>query len=134
MLEDTTHPKFAVGQQWQYNTRPQDPNSTLTILKIEKDRELGVIVHIAVSDVVISSPDGDEPKETISHMPIGADILESSLTTITRESVPLPDFTEEYQMWRESFDKGGAGVFCKSVSECVGLMEEVLNKGTRLEE
>ncbi len=134
MLEDTTHPKLAVGQQWYYKTRPQESNSTLTILKIEKDRKLDVIVHIAVSEVVISSADDDESKETISHMPIDADILESSVTTIAQESVPLPDFSEGYQMWRESFNKGEAGVFFKSVSECVGLMEETLNKGTPLEE
>ena len=128
MLEDAIHPKFTVGQQWHYNTRPQEPNSTLTILKIEKHPNLDIIIHIAIADVLIPSPDGDEPKDTISHMPIDGDVLESSVTTIAQESVPLPDSAGGYQIWRESFDKGEAGVFSRPVSECVGYMDDAINK------
>ncbi len=128
ILKDTTHPKFAVGQQWKYTARPQEPRSTLTILKIEAHPKLGTIAHISVSDVVIPSPDSDTPRDSIGHMPIDAGILESSVTELVHQSVPLPDFTEGYEIWREAFDQGQAGVFDLPVSECVGFMEEVLGK------
>jgi hypothetical protein len=131
MLKDTTHQRFVVGQQWRYTTRPQEPNSTLTILKIETHPKLDTIVHIAVSDVVIPSPGSDTPRESIGHMPIDASILESSVTQLAQQSVPLPDFAEGYQVWREAFDQGKAGVFSRPVSECVGFMEETLNQGTK---
>ena len=131
MLTDTTHPEFAVGQQWRYTTRPQEPNSTLTILKIEAHPKLGTIVHIAVSDVVIPLPDSDSPRDSIGHMPIDVGVLESSVTQLAEQSVPLPDYAEGYQIWRESFDQGKAGVFSRPVSECVGFMEETLNQGTK---
>ncbi len=112
----------------EYTARPQEPKSTLTILKIEAHSKLGTIVHISVSDVVIPSPDSDTPRDSIGHMPIDAGILEFSVTELVRQSVPLPDFTEGYEIWREAFDQGQAGVFDLPVSECVGFMEEVLGK------
>jgi len=131
MLKDTTHPKFAVGQQWRYKTRPQEPNSTLTVLKVEAHPRLGTIVHIAVSNVVIPSPDSDSPRHSIGHMPIDVGILESSVTELVAQSVPLPDFAEGYEIWREAFDQGKGGVFSRPVSECVSFMEETLNEATK---
>lgn len=134
MLEDTTHPKFTVGQRWHYATRPQEPNSTLTILKIEKHKDVETIIHIAVSEVFIPSPDGSGPKDTVSHMPISAEALESSVTAIEEESVALPESVEGYEIWREAFEKGQGGIFTRSVSECVDYLEEALHKGKPPEE
>jgi len=38
--------KFHSGQVWQYNTRPNEKSSTLTILEVESVPKLGQIIHI----------------------------------------------------------------------------------------
>ena len=40
---------FAVGQRWEYVTRPQDAGSTLVVVKIDRDRVHGHIVSVHVS-------------------------------------------------------------------------------------
>jgi len=127
VLEDTTHHQFKVGQKWRYTTRPREPGSTLIILKIEVC-EGDVIVHIAVSGLLMSSPGDAKPKGNIGHLPIAAYILESSVTTLAEKSIPLPDFEEGYRIWRKDFDKGQAGYFTAPVSECVEVIEKGLNK------
>ena len=130
VLEDTTHHQFKVGQKWRYTTRPHEPGSTLTILKIEA-YEGEVIVHIAVSGLLMSSPGDAKPKDNIGHLPVAAYILESSVTTLAEKSVPLPDFKGGYRIWRKDFDKGQAGYFTAPVSKCVEVIEKGLNKGVR---
>jgi len=44
--QEVTDSKFHIGQVWKYKTRPNEEQSTLTILRIESLPKLGVIVHI----------------------------------------------------------------------------------------
>jgi hypothetical protein len=131
VLKDSTHPVFKVGQRWHYAARPQEPNSTVIILKIETDPNGIYIIHIAVEDVVISRSDVNKPSTRIGHLPVSDDVLESSVTSIVEESVTLPDFQQGYQLWREAFDKGESGVFSLPVSECVESTEKALNTGIK---
>lgn len=62
-IDDT----FKAGQVWSYHTRPGEEESKVTILKIEEDDKLGVIVHIAINDLNMKSPEGT--KDNIGHLP-----------------------------------------------------------------
>jgi len=50
-LSDASDPKFRVGDVWEYKTRSGEANSRLTVVKIDRSPELGIIVHIAVDNV-----------------------------------------------------------------------------------
>jgi hypothetical protein len=56
--------------------------------------------------------------------------VESSVTELVAESVPLPDYSEGYEIWREAFDKNDAGVFSLAVAECVGVIAGTMMHGT----
>ena len=51
-LKDATDPKFRVGDVWEYNTRPGEEGSRLTVVKIDNSPELGIIVHVAVDRLI----------------------------------------------------------------------------------
>lgn len=120
--------EFKVGQVWAYQTRINEADSQLTIVQIDtlKGHE---IIHINVSALKIKNPDsptgyGDE----ITHLPISRDALQSSITKLICSVEELPDYHEGYQIWREEFDAGDAGVFSIPVAQCVECMEETINQ------
>lgn len=104
--------KFRAGQVWGFKTPADQPNAQLTVLKVENGGQVGTIVHIRLSDV--SYGDG---QTTISHLPFAEAAVEQSVTTLERESGPVPDFAEGYRIWREAFDAGEGGIFTIPVAE-----------------
>ncbi len=104
--------KFHAGQVWAFTPPTNQPNARITILRVESDSKLGTIVHIAISGV--SYGDG---QTQIHHLPFAESAVERSVTTLERESGPVPDFAEGYRMWRQAFDAGKGGVFTITVAE-----------------
>src|SRR6478609_6176643 len=104
--------KFCPGQVWAFKTPPAQPNAKLVILRVEDDGNLGTIVHIAVTG--LSYGNG---QDTIRHLPFAEHAIEQSVTNLEQASGAIPDFNEGYQMWREAFDAGKAGVFTIPVAE-----------------
>lgn len=126
MANDTP---FSPGQNWKYNTRPGEEQSTLTILKIEPDQnpKIKSIVHIAVHGVRIVGRDGNVQSE-LPHMPISELALRTSVKEMVGSTpVTLP---EGYSLWKSAFDSGKAGTFSIPVSECVATVETGLQKGS----
>jgi hypothetical protein len=120
------------GECWSYAARPGEETSFLVIRKIETLPKLGEVIHISIFGVRIKSPSA--PKgftDQVGHLPIAAASLRSSLKERIQRTIPDADWEEGYQMWREAYDSGKGGVFTKSVSECVGFMEEALNHGKK---
>ncbi len=109
--------KFHAGQVWAFTPPTNQPNARLTILRVESDPKLGTIVHIAISGV--SYGDG---QTQIQHLPFAESAVERSVTTLERESGPVPDFAEGYQMWRQAFDAGKGGVFTITVTEAFDVV------------
>jgi hypothetical protein len=129
-LVDTTGSTYRVGQVWSYRTRPQEPESTLTVVKVESHPKLGTIVHISLQGLRMKSPRApDGYAETISHLPMSAEALDKSVVKLLRENAPLPEFQEGYKEWRRGFDAGKAGFFTIPVAEAVGIAETSLNGG-----
>ena len=120
------------GECWAYSTRPGEESSVLVIRKIETLPKLGEVIHISVFDLKIKSPSA--PKgftDQAGHLPIAGANVRSSLKAKAQKRIPDIDWMEGYRMWREAYDAGKGGVFTKSVSECIGFMEEALNRGKK---
>jgi hypothetical protein len=116
------------GECWSYVTRPGEEASFLVIRKIETIPKLGEVVHVSVFGLKITNPAA--PKGYIDqagHLPIAGASLRGSLKRKVQKKIPEVDWKEGYQMWLEA--KGG--VFTKPVSECVGFMEEAINRAKK---
>ena len=129
MLKDTTESRYKVGQKWSYKTRPNEKDSYLIVVKVENHPKLGNIIHIAVRDLKMKnprSPDGISDK--VNHMPFAEEAINKSAIKILKEKVDLPDYEEGYNMWREAFDAGRAGIYTITLAEAVDVMEASLNQ------
>lgn len=114
---------FAVGQRWAYDTRPEDPNSTLVVGKIEEHPEIGRIVHISLLDLNIRSPRAPSGfTHSVGHMPMAESALRASVTSLAGSGQPAEHFDEGYEMWRDA--EGGA--FSITVREAVAHFESMI--------
>lgn len=112
--------KFRPGQVWAIKPPPDQPNAKLTVLHVEDGGKLGTIVHIALSGVSYGSG-----QTSISHLPFAESAIEQSVTTLERESGPVPDFSEGYRLWREAFDAGKGGIFTITVADAFDAVTSV---------
>ncbi len=125
--------KFEVGQIWSYKTRANETNSTLQILKIEKNND-EEIIHISVSGLNFKNPNKENGKsEEIGHLPFSKEALSKSVTKLVGKNKKLPQFEEGYKIWKEAYDNGNAGIFSVSVSEAVDFVEETLSSPKNIE-
>jgi hypothetical protein len=127
VLRDYSGSRFHPGQVWRYHARPGEDSSTLTVLKVERHPETGVIVHVRVTGVHVRTPGGDYASE-LGHLPISEDALRRSVTTKVRDGAPTDRGTDGYQEWRRAYDSGRGGVFTTTVSECVAFVEQAANQ------
>ncbi len=121
--------QFAVGQVWHYETRAGESGSTLTIVKLDQDDTLGMIVHVYIQGVRVksrSAPSGFS--EVIHHMPFSKEALAKSVTEKVEQVEKLPDFMEGYEQWHEAFTSGKGGIFTIPVKEAVAYIEQVMNQ------
>jgi hypothetical protein len=116
--------KFRPGQVWQYKTRPDEKNSTVTILKVESVPKLGTILHVRVENIRLKNCTGGTESEKFEHMPFAREAIERSVTKLVRES-DVPDFQSGYDEWR----KACGGVYTISVARAVELAEFTFRKG-----
>ena len=127
--------RFEVGQQWRYQTRTQEPESTFTVVKVESYPQLGFVIHISVADVRIASanvsdaaPDATPDAMTnIGHLPFSQDALSASATNLAASNVAISDdYREGYEQWKAAFEAGRAGVWSISLSQAIEAMEGAL--------
>jgi len=118
--------QFAPGQVWKYKTRANEPDSRITIVRVDADDpEYGNIVHIYVSDLDITNAAAPGGKTTfVNHMPYAEEILAESVVELESENQSLPEaYQDGYRLWREAFDKDEAGVFTVSVVEAIEFVQ-----------
>lgn len=128
-----TEAKYRPGQKWSYKTRPGEEDSYLIVLKVDKDPQLGDIIHIALRKLKMKNehiPEGSF-SENVDHMPFSQEAIDKSGLKLLEEKTDVPDFAEGYQMWREAFDAKRAGVYSITVAEAVNVMEYGLNPSRR---
>jgi len=119
-------PAYEAGQVWSYKTRPNEKTSTLVILKVEQDKELGEIVHIALRDLKMKRSGGGFLTRA-NHLPFAAKSIDESVVKMLSKDEELPDFSEGYNLWKEAFAAKKAGVYTIPVAEAVEGMESTLN-------
>ncbi len=116
---------FEAGQVWQYRTRPQEPESTLVVCKVETHPKMGKIVHIHVQGLRFLNPRVVSGfSDRIHHMPVSEQALSQSVTQLVRTGEAIPDFEEGYRTWQEQ----QGGVFTLPVDECVNFTEQAINQ------
>jgi hypothetical protein len=126
---EASHPKYQPGQVWKYHARSTEPDSRVTILRVDSAPELGFIVHVAVDGLAIKSPQNEGGvAKTISHLPFSETAVNKSLTSLERTG-PVPEFRDGYQTWRTGFEQHNAGVWSVSVAEAISAMESILSQG-----
>ena len=119
--------KFKVGQVYKYQNRPQEPNSTFTVLKVEPDEKLVNIVHVSIAGLKMKNPKSKNGfSDSIGHMPFSEAALGASATKKVQENGKLTDYQASYKQWKAAYEKQTAGAFSVPVSEAVAIMEETL--------
>jgi hypothetical protein len=129
-LEDITDPTFKIGQVWQYHTRASEPNSTFTILKIEKSN-LDTIVHIHINGIRFKTDTLNINYQDISHSPFSRAAITASVTKLVDVTNELPEFEEGYLLWREAYLKDNGGIFSVPVNQSLDYTEETFATGTK---
>lgn len=120
-------PPFRVGQVWAYQTRPSEPKSRLTIVRIDEDPRQGTIVHVRVTGLHVRNSKAESGVATeMAHLPFAAQALSESVTGKISDYGPLGDFQEGYELWRREFDAGKGGIWALGVAETVEALEEML--------
>jgi hypothetical protein len=116
--------ELAVGQQWSYETRPQDAGSTVVIGKIDEVPEIGKIIHVHVLGVNI--PNSKAPggvSHTIGHMPFTEEAFRASIKSLLGTAPADGRFDAGYDAWK----KAKGGVFTVPVSQAVDAMDKTIN-------
>jgi hypothetical protein len=113
------------GQVWTYKSRPKDAGSTLTILRTETEPQFGPIVHVALQGVSLQGR--HRSLDQIEHVPFAKQPVRESLVRLEETLSEIPEFEVSYRMWRESVEKGDAGVFSVKVADAVQRMDDALN-------
>jgi hypothetical protein len=129
MLTELNSGKYRVGQVWRFKPRPGEDGATLTVVRVDSSKALGVIVHVSVEGVHIKNPRAPGGfSDTLQHAPFSEEAIEKSVTTLVGETKTLPAHQEGYREWRKAFDAGKAGVFTITVAEAVGFTESAINR------
>jgi hypothetical protein len=123
------HDKYKIGQIWDYQARKGEEKSTLTIVGIEKHKNLGTIINIYVGGLKIRNPNADNGvSDEIQHLPFSKEAIDKSVTKLAGTTAKLPDYKDGYDEWKTAFDNGEAGIFTITVKEAIDVMEQTLNQ------
>jgi hypothetical protein len=109
-MASSHRPKFRPGQVWLCKGADLKPGPRIIILQIDDVQPHGWIVHIAVSRI--------EGISEIEHLPICDMALEQSVTELISEDVPIPDYQEGYECWKDA--RGGA--YSVTLEEVIGFI------------
>ena len=117
------------GECWSYTARPGEEESFLVIRKIETLPKLGEVIHISLFGLKVKNPAAkDGFSAEAGHVPIAGANLRASLKRKIDKKIPDFDWEEGYRQWRQAYENGQGGIFTKSVAECVGFIETVVQQ------
>jgi hypothetical protein len=129
MLTELNTGKYRVGQIWKFKPRAGEDGATLTVVRVESNKALGIIVHVSVTDLRIKSPHAPGGyTDRLQHAPFSEEAISKSVTTLVGETKALPAYEEGYREWRKAFDAGKGGIFTITVAEAVAFMESAINR------
>jgi hypothetical protein len=96
---------YQVGQIWSYKTRPQEPDSTLMILRIDNTSKLGPVVFIGLQNVRIRQSNG-RVVATMSPIPITKDALDQSVLKVVGKTDKVMPSDKGYANWKATLLSG----------------------------
>src|SRR5664280_563585 len=80
-LTQATASRYKPGQVWSFRSPSDQPGAVLTVLRVETNPKLGVIVHVALSGVRL--PNGGT---NVQHMPFSEQAIDKSIVALVREN------------------------------------------------
>ena len=110
------------GQVWKYKTRQGEQTSTLTILKVERYKDLGTVVHVRVDAIRMTNPLKGNVITDVPHLPFKEEAVQKSITELVRKSSDIPAFQEGYETWKSAYLAGKAGAFETTVGATLTAM------------
>ena len=114
---------YEVGQIWSYKTRPQEPNSTLMILRVDNTSKLGQVVFVGVKDVRVLHPSG-KMLSSMSPLPFTKDALDQSVIKVVGQTDKVMSSDFGYQKWKEAQMAGKKPLtYVKPVAEIIKGLE-----------
>jgi hypothetical protein len=119
LTAQTAPPRYAVGQIWEYKTRPGDEGSLLKIQAIEDDpafAKLGPVYHISVIGFHFHNP---RMTPVLPHSPVSRETLDASVTRMTTNKATFPDVEAGIEEWH----KARGGVFTIGVAQIVEIID-----------
>ncbi|MBX7223420.1 MAG: hypothetical protein K1Y36_26135 [Blastocatellia bacterium] len=125
MTETKESQALRAGQIWLYKTRTGEANSRLTILKTETHPKLGSIIHISVKGLEMNNRRvAGGVSSAIGHIPCQEMALRESLVSMVGQADTAPDLAG-YDIWKEAFNQGRAGIWTIPVSDVIAAIEQV---------
>lgn len=121
--------KYKIGQEWSYETRPNETNSTFIIVHIDEGGIKGKILHLYIKNLKMKnklSPTGFN--DHIIHLPCSEECLNLSNCKLKHENSKIPNFKEGYLAWLKAFEEKKAGVFQVKLSEIIDSLESIFNR------
>lgn len=116
---------FVVGQVWSYETRQHEQKSKLIILKVDYFED-AVVVHIRLENLKLLDSDALHGIRTIvPHMAILQTALQKSVVKLLDKNKRVPEFSKDYQSWREGDGIGSAWAWHYSVSKALNGLERI---------
>ena len=113
---------YRVGQIWTYETRRHEPESLLCIVRIDQDREHGVIFHVYLDGLSIGNPlAAGGIQDTLPHTAVSETSLRRSLKECVAETAELPDYAQGYESWKTLH----GGVFDDPVKDVIEMVENL---------
>jgi len=119
--------RYQPGQVLTYHHRPHESGSRLIVQHVDRDPDLGNIVHVQVDRAEFRLP--SHPQSTLSgigHLAFSERAMDRSVIDCV-EVVQVPDFQLAYIQWRIPFVMGKVGVITDSVADALDRVEQVLN-------
>ena len=115
---------YEIGQVWSYKTRPQEPNSTLMILRIDNSSgKLGTVIFIGLKELRVQHPSG-KVFPSMSPLPFTKEALDQSVIKIVGKSDKLMSSDFGYAKWKEDQRAGKTRrTNAKPVAEVVNGLE-----------
>jgi hypothetical protein len=111
-----------VGDKYSFKIDGIHPDPFFIVCNTEVLKGIDV-VNIYIDGLNFQNPNSPTNViRTISHAPAEKRLLEESDITLLECNVPLPNYNEGYNVWKEAYDNGNAGYFKSSPSTIVNDM------------
>lgn len=115
---------YEPGQVWTYKTRPQEPNSTLQILRVENTAKFGTVIFIGLKDVRIRHVNG-KIVATMSPVPFVKSAIDQSVVKLVGKPETVMPSDRGYLAWKASLVAGKTPkVYVKPVAETIKDIED----------